>query len=236
MNTPKWVDQLKQLLLLVLDYVPPVYVWGPPSTGKTWLCLNVFPGDRPVAVTLHRGQPIEELRGMYVPGSGGFEWVDGPIVDAMKRGKTLVVNEVGEASDDVISLLYAVLDRPESCAYTLPTGELVKPASGFRVIATGNSDPSELPEAIRSRFAIQLNAAEPNPEAVSNLPERYRDAALSTMTQAGERAIDPRRWQALLDLERAFGSFESAARIVFGDEASAAVLDAMLVANEARKS
>lgn len=232
MSTPIWVEHLKTLLTLVADYLPPIYVWGPPATGKTWLCLNVFPGKRvPVSVTLHRGQPIEELRGMYVPSAQGFEWQDGPVMEAMRDGRTLVINEMGEASDDVLSLLYAVLDRPESSAYTLPTGETVTPKKGFRVIATGNACPAELPEAIRSRFAIQFHASEPNPECVSNLPKHVQGAATASMGQ-GERAFDPRKWQAWLDVASLLGE-ESAFELVFG-ESAASIQDACAVARGAK--
>lgn len=225
---PVWVESLKTLLMLAADFLPPIYVHGPPATGKTWLCLNVFPKEPPIAVTLHRGQPIEELRGMYVPSGSGFQWQDGPIMTAMRNGRTLVINEMGEASDDVISLLYAVLDRPESSAYTLPTGEAVKPAKGFRVIATGNADPSQLPEAIRSRFPIRFYASEPNPEAVGNLPSEIRGSAMATMVQDASRAVDPRQWQAWLDLRALVGE-DKAFELVFADSARS-IQDACKVA------
>lgn len=232
MNIPSWVENLKRLLNVQAGNLPPVYVWGPPATGKTFLCLNVFPGREPVAITLHRGQPVEELRGMYVPSGNGFEWRDGPIIEAMKNGRTLLINEMGEASDDVLSLLYAVLDRPESCAYTLPNGETIRPVAGFRVIATGNTNPSDLPEAIRSRFPIQFHAVEPNPESVANLPEHMRDAAVATMSQ-GERSFDPRRWQAWNDLSMIPGiGAELAFDVVFGEDAQA-LRDACAIANKA---
>jgi hypothetical protein len=117
-------------------------------------------------------------------------------------------------------LLYAVLDRPESSAYTLPTGEEVRPHPAFRVVATSNAAPDTLPEAIRSRFAIQIEAATVNPDAITDKPEGLQ--------------MDTRRWRAVCDLTPMFG-LEGALALVVGDKEAAAIMQAIRISEAGKK-
>lgn len=195
-----------------------LYVWGRPGTGKSYAAYHKGRIEKGVyAITLTDETPAAELRGFFRPGKDGMGWFDGPMVQAMREGARLVVNELGHASPDVLALLYPLLESPETARLTLPTGETVVPAPGFNCIATSNDEPTTLPAALRDRFDCVLEVRQPHPEALARLPEHLREAALQTWDLEPERALSVRSWLKLAALEAEFG-LEDACRAVFGEE------------------
>ena len=202
-------------------------VYGPPGTGKTHAALG---GRSDVySVTVTPETPAAELRGHYVPRAGEFVWQDGPAVRAWREGARLVVNEIDHAGGDLVALLLAILDNPESAVLTLPSGETVRPAPGFQCVATMNGKPADLLEALRDRFAVNVEIREPHPAAIERLPENLRKAAAGTVTADGDARITLRAWLAYADLIGAGVPETFAASAVFGDRAGD-VLASMRVA------
>jgi midasin len=75
-----------------------------------------------------------------------FEWVDGPLVTAMKQGAMFLIDEISLADDSVLERLNSVLE-PERCILLAEKGggvgmeeevEVVRAAEGFQVFATMN--------------------------------------------------------------------------------------------------
>ena len=84
-----------------------------------------------------------------------FEWVDGPLVEAMKGGHLLLIDEINMASDSVLERLNSVLE-PEK---TLTISELnvcIESQDGLVIVATMNPGndhgKKELSPALRNRF------------------------------------------------------------------------------------
>ena len=167
-----------------------------------------------------------ELRGHYVQTERGMLWQDGNFVAAMRRGATLVVNEPTHSSDDVRSFMHPVLESPETAELTLPNGDVVKPAPGFRVILTDNLPPEDLPEALRSRVNARLHITHPHPSALARLSPAIRRAAEATLGLEEERRVSLREWLTLEDARHELG-LELAAIAVFGDERGPQLLDAL---------
>jgi MoxR-like ATPase len=151
---------------------------GPRGTGKTSLANRIL-SERTADVfnvTLTEDMSVSELIGMFVPDErGGFSWVDGPALLAWRSGGGLVLNEIDHAAGSVAVQLHAILDDREVARLTLPDGRTVRPAAGFRAIATMNGKPDDLPEALLDRFTIRLHIAFPHPDAMAWMPRADRD-------------------------------------------------------------
>ena len=87
-----------------------------------------------------------------------FAWVDGPLVEAMRRGEHLLLDEVSLADDSVLERLNSVLERERTLVLAEKAGDdvVVTAADGFQVIATmnpgGDYGKKELSPALRNRF------------------------------------------------------------------------------------
>ena len=98
-----------------------------------------------------------------------FEWSDGPLVEAMRVGGILLVDEISIAEDSVLERLNSVLepertlmlaekggdgDSPEGCG---GGGEVIVAHPDFRLVATmnpgGDFGKKELSPALRNRFS-----------------------------------------------------------------------------------
>lgn len=195
---------------------------GPPGTGKTFAALRsgVAPGQRVYALTCTEEMAAAEVRGHYVPVGGEFKWQDGPGIAAWRQGARLVLNEIDKASADALTFMYALLDDRDSAHVTLPTGETVRPAAGFSVVATMNGDPqSDLPPALRDRFPVCVVVEKVHPAALASLPEDLRAAAeKSTLAVEAERRLSIRVWMEFARLRKAVG-VETAAVACFGERA-----------------
>jgi midasin len=93
--------------------------------------------------------------------TGIFEWHDGPLVEAMKAGDVLLLDEISLADDSVLERLNSVLEPARTVVLAEKGGEnvedsLVQAASDFRLIATmnpgGDYGKKELSPALRNRF------------------------------------------------------------------------------------
>jgi MoxR-like ATPase len=204
-----------------------IFLWGPPGVGKTYAGYKKGRIDAGVySITLTDETPAAELRGMWMPEKDGYVWRDGPVVRAMREGARVVVNEIGQASPDVLSFLLACCESRDSARITLPTGEHVMPAEGFNLVATSNEPPSHLPAALRDRFDCTIEIGAPHPEALALLSEPLRNAALQTFDLSADRAISLRAWLKLEELQKEMDPFV-ACRAVFGEDRGRKVYEAL---------
>lgn len=206
-------------------------LYGPPGTGKSHAAHTADRDGRPLfTITMTPDTPAAELRGHYVPAGGEFRWQDGPAIRAWREGGRLVINEIDHSGGDALSFLLACLDSPQTACLTLPTGELVKPADGFQVVATMNGDPDEdLPAPLRDRFPVAIEIKEAHPAGIALLPRDLQAAAKgSVVTSDPARRLTLRAWLAFASLRASIGA-EAAAQAVFRSRAGD-VLDALRIA------
>ena len=140
-----------------------VLLYGPVGTGKTTAGRMAAAKGQPVFhISLTSEQSAAALVGHYIPKEGSFEWHDGPALKAWRTGGLLLIDEVDKSSPDCGDVLHMILNDFSVAEYTLPTNETVKPVKGFRVVATMNGVPSDLPEAVRDRFTCIIRVGEPD--------------------------------------------------------------------------
>lgn len=133
--------------------------YGSPGCGKTALVEATF-GEELLTILGSGDTEVSDLIGGYVQTpSGGFEWIDGVLVQAAEQGRPLLIDEVGLIDTKVMSVVYGLIDgRKELVITANPERGIVKAKEGFYLIgATNPNAPGvRLSEALLSRFTIQV--------------------------------------------------------------------------------
>ena len=150
----------------------PIWIAGLSGNGKTFMvdqaCAKL--GREMLRVQISEDTDEDALIGGFRLVNGETVFAEGPVVRAMKRGAVLLIDEIDRPERPLMCLQGVLEGKP---ILIKKTGELVKPAPGFTVIATGNtlgrgSDDGKfisariLDEALLERFVITFNQPYPN--------------------------------------------------------------------------
>lgn len=232
MTTHETLPQCWQDLADVISAgVKRVILFGPPGLGKTNSSLNFHVDQRGAErVVCNEDMTSADVTGCMMPGEGGlFTWNDGAVLKAWKRGARVVADEVDRASGDVLSLLLAMFDSPESASWTHPiTGEVFRPHEDFSVFMTTNvEDMDDLPTALKDRFPVAIRINQPHPDALSRLSSDLRAAASVSGDRRGDDRISLRTWFSFDQLRKSL-SDDRAAELIFRHKAPD-ILDAIRV-------
>ena len=149
----------------------PIFVTGLSGNGKTMnvsqACAAANRECIRVNVTIETDE--DDLLGGYRLQDGQTVWQDGPVIEAMKRGALLLLDEIDLASNKIMCL-QPILEG--NGVFLKKINQFIKPAKGFNVIATANtkgqgSDDGKfigtniLNEAFLERFPITIEQAYP---------------------------------------------------------------------------
>lgn len=149
----------------------PAYISGESGNGKTLFveqaCAKL---KRPyVRVQISPETDESDLIGGFRLEDGNTVFSKGPVVRALEAGAVLLIDEIDRGTNKIMCLQGIMEGKP---FLIKKTGEIIRPAEGFNVIATGNTlgrgsndgrfiAASILDEAFLERFPIMLRQPYP---------------------------------------------------------------------------
>lgn len=116
----------------------PIYITGLSGNGKTMMVEQVHAaeGKELIRVNVTIETDEDDLLGGFRLIDGKTVWQDGPVVIAMERGATLLLDEVDLGSNKMMCLQPVMEGKS---VFLKKINRLVTPAKGFNVIATANT-------------------------------------------------------------------------------------------------
>ena len=243
---PKLIDESDSAVPAVFpDYVPfgfykdlvniisskayyPVFVTGLSGNGKTLMVEQVCAKLKRECIRVNISIETDEsdLLGGPTLVNGNVVNRDGPVIQAMKKGAILLIDEVDRGSNKLMCLQGILEGKPY---YNKKNGEMVYPAAGFNVVATANtkgrgSDEGKylsqiLDDAFLERFPITVEQEYPDTktekkiltpliddkEFVENLIQWADVVRQSYFQGATDEIISTRR---LVHIAKAYGIFK----------------------------
>lgn len=204
-----------------------ILLYGMPGTGKTHYALTRHLHHRDRERKAHRvlcspDMTTADVDGLWKPSKDEWKFVMGSALRAWQAGDRLILDELDQASGDVLTALLLICDSSGSAVREHPeTGERISPAPGFEIIATTNAERlSDLPANLIDRFPIRINIDEVNPDALMALPAHLRGVAQTYANRERDR-YSLRSFFAVNQLTNNGMERERALRLVFGGEGTA---------------
>lgn len=186
---------LRDLVRVVSIGKIPVLLQGDTSVGKTSLItyLAKTTGHVCVRINNHEHTDLEEYVGSYIADeTGKLVFKEGILVDAMRKGYWIILDELNLAPSDVLEALNRVLDDNREL-FIPETQQVVKAHKHFMLFATQNppglyGGRKVLSRAFRNRF-VELHFDEIPPNELQtilgkrcNMPESYCKQVINVMT------------------------------------------------------
>jgi MoxR-like ATPase len=162
--TPKYIgnQRLMEIAVATLTTDRALLLYGIPGTAKSWVSEHLaaaITGDSTMLIQGTAGTSEESIRygwnyaRLLAEGPSEAAMVSTPVMNAMKNGEIVRIEELTRISADVQDTLITILSEK-----TLPVPELnteIQAVRGFNVIATANNRDkgvNELSSALKRRF------------------------------------------------------------------------------------
>lgn len=157
--TPTMGEYIRNVCAATSADVAPILLQGPTSVGKTTMIeyIAARTGHPCVRINNHEHTDIQEYIGGYATDfTGQLVFRDGLLVQALRKGYWIILDELNLAPSDVLEALNRLLDDNKEL-FISETGELIHPSEGFRLFATQNppgvyGGRKPLSRAFRNRF------------------------------------------------------------------------------------
>ena len=162
---------LKKIIQSKLFY--PTFITGLSGNGKTFgveqSCAQL--GRELIRVNITIETDEDDLIGGFRLVDGNTVWHNGPVIEALRRGAILLLDEIDLASNKILCL-QSILEGKG--VFLKKIGEYVQPKDGFNIIATANTKgkgsedgrfigTNVLNEAFLERFPITFEQNYPTP-------------------------------------------------------------------------
>ncbi|MEI4768218.1 MoxR family ATPase [Psychrobacillus sp. FJAT-51614] len=153
-------EHLLEDVLLAVTLKKPVLLKGPTGAGKTKLAetISAFFQQPVQSINCSVDLDAEALLGFKTivlnEGLNSIEFVEGPVIEAMKKGHILYIDEINMAKSETLPILHSVLDYRRMLTNPF-TGEVIKAHPDFSVIAAINEGyigTTPMNEALKNRF------------------------------------------------------------------------------------
>ena len=177
-------SDVKKIISSKLFY--PTFITGLSGNGKTFgveqACAQL--GRELIRVNITIETDEDDLLGGFRLHDGSTLWHDGPVIEAMRRGAVLLLDEIDLASNKILCL-QSILEGKG--LFIKKTGQFIEPAAGFTVVATANtkgkgSDDGRfigtnvLNEAFLERFPITFEQEYPTASVETRMLKKYADS------------------------------------------------------------
>lgn len=153
-------DYLWEDILVGVVLKKPVLFKGPSGSGKTKLAQSISEYfHQPMhSVNCSVDLDAESLLGFKTivqkDGQSMIEFIEGPVVKAMKEGHILYIDEINMAKPETLPILHSVLDHRRMLTNPF-TGEVIYAHENFTVISAINEGyvgTTPMNEALKNRF------------------------------------------------------------------------------------
>ena len=116
----------------------PTYISGLSGNGKTFMVEQAAAklGREFIRVQINPETDEDDLLGGFRLINGETIFSKGPVIKAMENGAILLLDEIDRATNKIMCLQGILEGKP---VLVKKTGEVIKPAKGFNVIATANT-------------------------------------------------------------------------------------------------
>ena len=145
-------------LLRALQTSKPIMLEGAPGVGKTSIVesLAAYTGRQITRINLSEETDLIDLLGCDLPQENTYEWVDGVLLGAIRRGDWVILDELNLCSQAVLEGLNAILDHRQT-VFIPEIGQSITCPATFRLFAAQNpsidgSGRKNLPRSFLNRF------------------------------------------------------------------------------------
>ena len=191
-------NDLKKILHSKLFY--PTFITGLSGNGKTFsveqACAQLNKELIRVNITIETDE--DDLIGGFRLIDGNTVWHNGPVVEALERGATLLLDEIDLASNKILCL-QPILEGKG--IFLKKIGRFVSPAPGFNVVATANTKgkgaddgrfigTNVLNEAFLERFPVTFEQDYPSPTIETKILGRVSATLGVTDTDFCKKLVD----------------------------------------------
>ncbi|OUW42804.1 hypothetical protein CBD41_08380 [bacterium TMED181] len=163
-------SDIKKILQSNMFY--PTYISGLSGNGKTFMIEQACAKLKRefIRVQINPETDEDDLIGGFRLVNGETVFSKGPVLKAMENGAILLLDEIDRATNKIMCLQGILEGKP---VLVKKTGEIVKPAKGFNVIATANTKgkgsedgrftaATIIDEAFLERFTISVDQQFPS--------------------------------------------------------------------------
>ncbi len=163
--------KITEQIAIAIAHKMPVLLIGETGTGKTSVIRHLAAETKNAFVRVNHngGTTIEDIAGRWIiDASGKTVWMDGILIEAMKKGYWFLADELNAASAEINFIYHSLLDDDGRVLLAEKGNEVVIPHPNFRFFGAMNppaeyAGTKELNKALMSRFMV-VNVDFPAPK------------------------------------------------------------------------